>query len=248
MAQEMAVVMNQVSFAYSAKDTEAQMYFDGAFRNGVITAIMGSSGSGKSTLMALIAGFERTLNGAIFFGGQDLTWSPPAQRPLSMVFQENNLFAHMSVARNVGLGIAPNLRLSTEDLISIERALYDVGLADYGERLPAQLSGGQRQRVALARVLVRRKPILILDEAFASLGPGLRGEMLDLVAELSSTHKMTTLMVTHAPEDALRIAEDLVFLDKGSIALTGKASDLLTGSSDNSLIKSYLGAAIPPNK
>ena len=178
--------------------------------------------------------------------GQDYTLFPPAQRPLSMVFQENNLFAHMSVSKNVGLGIKPDLRLNAEDLALIDQALSDVGLAQYGERLPAQLSGGERQRVALARVLVRRKPILILDEAFASLGPGLRDEMLDLVRELTNANNMSTLMVTHAPEDALRIAENLVFLDNGRIALTGDASDLLTGKEDNPLIRSYLGAAIPP--
>lgn len=248
MTEAIAVQMDQVTFTYSPKDSDALMYFDGSFKSGATTAIMGPSGSGKSTLVALIAGFEKALDGKIVLEGRDFTLSPPAQRPLSMVFQENNLFAHMSVTKNVGLGIKPDLRLNAEDLASIDEALSDVGLAQYGERLPAQLSGGERQRVALARVLVRRKPILILDEAFASLGPGLRDEMLDLVGELTSAHSMSTLMVTHAPEDALRIAENLVFLDNGRIVLTGGASDLLTGNGDNPLIRSYLGAAIPPKK
>lgn len=245
MSAELAVQLNNVGFSYQQENGAQELNYDCGFATGAITAIMGSSGSGKSTMLALIAGFERASGGQIFIQDADCTNLPPSERPLSMVFQENNLFAHMSVAQNVGLGIAPNLRLSSEDQSIIDQALADVGLGEFGDRLPAQLSGGERQRVALARVLVRHKPVLLLDEAFASLGPKLRGDMLDLVAQLSKKHDMTTLMVTHAPDDALRIARDLVFLDQGKVVVSGTASDLLTGNGDNPIISSYLGNVLP---
>lgn len=243
MSAKLAVQLSNVRFVYQQGQYAQELQYDCAFVAGAITAIMGSSGSGKSTMLSLIAGFEKAAAGKILIENADCTALPPSERPLSMVFQENNLFSHMSVAHNVGLGIAPNLRLSSEDQSIIDQALGDVGLSDFGDRLPAQLSGGERQRVALARVLVRHKPVLLLDEAFASLGPRLRGEMLDLVAQLSNKHDMTTLMVTHAPEDALRIARDLVFLDQGKVVASGSASELLTANGDNPIIQSYLGTA-----
>ncbi len=242
MSEKFAIQLKDVSFSYQQGDDAQMLKFDCEIATGAITAIMGSSGSGKSTMLALIAGFERAAGGQIFIQNTDCTGLPPSGRPLSMVFQENNLFAHMSVAQNVGLGIAPNLRLSSEDHAVIDQALADVGLGRFGNRLPAQLSGGERQRVALARVLVRHKPVLLLDEAFASLGPGLRGDMLDLVAQLSMQHDLTTLMVTHAPDDALRIARDLVFLDQGEVVVSGPVLDLLSGKADHPIINSYLGA------
>lgn len=245
MSAKFSVQLKDVSFSYQQGDGAQLLKFDCDIATGAITAIMGSSGSGKSTMLALIAGFEKATGGQILIENTNCTALSPSERPLSMVFQENNLFAHMSVVQNVGLGIAPNLRLSSQEHAIIDQALEDVGLGRFGDRLPAQLSGGERQRVALARVLVRHKPVLLLDEAFASLGPRLRGDMLDLVAQLSKKHEMTTLMVTHAPDDALRIASDLVFLDQGKVVVRGSVSDLLTGNVEYPIIKSYLGAASP---
>lgn len=241
MSEKIAVQLSDLRFSYQHDDVSLALNYDCEFAAGAITAIMGSSGSGKSTMLALIAGFEKASAGQISIQDTDCTKLPPAERPLSMVFQENNLFAHMSVVQNVGLGIAPSLRLSSDDHALIDQALEDVGLAKFGDRLPAQLSGGERQRVALARVLVRHKPVLLLDEAFASLGPGLRGDMLDLVADLSKKHAITTLMVTHSPDDALRIARDLVFLDQGKVVAQGPVSELLSGDTEHSIIKTYLG-------
>lgn len=233
-----SVELRDVSFSYDAK--APAMHFDVKFRDGVITAIMGASGSGKSTLLSLLAGFEIPQKGQIWLAGADNTQRAPGERPLSMVFQENNLFAHMSVFNNVGLGIAPSLNLSAESRDQVNTALESVGLTGYGNRLPAQLSGGERQRVALARVLVRHKPILLLDEAFASLGPGLRRDMLDLVKALADKNAMTTLMVTHSPDDALHIAEDLVFLGKDGVVFSGSSNELVKTKSQNEDVRNYL--------
>jgi thiamine transport system ATP-binding protein len=208
------IVLDKVTFRYA----EMAMAFDLSFAAGSVTAIMGPSGAGKSTLLNLIAGFEAPSAGQVLIGGEDATGLPPAARPVSMVFQENNLFSHLDVAANVGLGRSPALRLSSEDRAEVADALARTGLSGKEKRLPSELSGGERQRVALARVLVRGRPVLLLDEPFASLDAALRAEMTDLVGELHSRTHMTVLMVTHDPEDARRIGERVLRIEGGHVA------------------------------
>jgi thiamine transport system ATP-binding protein len=232
-----AVRLEKVSFSYG----EAPFLFDVEFAASKITAIMGPSGSGKSTLLNLVAGFETPRSGRVLIGGADVGAKPPSARPVSMVFQENNLFAHLSVERNVGLGRSPSLRLAEADHAAIAGALKRVGLAGKEQRLPRELSGGERQRVALARVLVRDRPVLLLDEPFASLGPALRDDMLDLVAGVHAERRMTVLFVTHQPEDAHRIGQDMVFLDNGTVAATGTVADFFTKAGPEAF-RRYIGA------
>src|SRR5262249_51735110 len=158
---------------------------------GECLAIIGPSGAGKTTLLSLLAGFEHAEGGLILIEGRDVTRLGPAERPVSMVFQEHNLFAHLTVAANVGLGIHPGLRLAADDRARVSAALAQVGLAGMESRLPSQLSGGERQRVALARTLVRNRPVLLLDEPFVALGPALRRDMLDLVNALRAARGLT---------------------------------------------------------
>ena len=227
-----------VRFGYPGS---GEMAFDFGVEAGGIVALMGSSGSGKSTLLALIAGFETPLSGSIVIGGRDVTRLPPASRPVSMVFQENNLFAHLDVESNVGLGLSPSLRLGREERQRIEEALASTGLAGKAKRLPAELSGGERQRVALARALLRDRPVLLLDEPFASLGPALRSDMLALLAELHQRRGMTVLMATHQPEDARAVAGRLLFLGDGRILADGDARDLLSPDGPET-VRDYIGA------
>jgi thiamine transport system ATP-binding protein len=215
-----AVQLESAAFSYG----EARFVFDAEFRAGAITAVMGASGSGKSTLLNLVAGFETPQAGRVRIGGEDVTPLPASMRPVSMVFQENNLFAHLTVEANVGLGRSPSLRLTAQDRETVEAALARTGLAGKGKRLPRELSGGERQRVALARVLVRERPVLLLDEPFASLGPALREDMLALVARLQAERRMTVLFVTHQPDDARRIADHVVFIEGGKVAASGAAA------------------------
>ncbi len=178
-----------------------------------ITAIIGPSGGGKSTLLAAIGGFLTPDTGHVFWNGSNITTLPPGDRPMTTLFQDNNLFPHLTIAQNVGLGISPALRLSVTDRDLIASVIDRVGLTGLADRKPAQLSGGQQSRVALARALARNKPVVLLDEPFSALGPGLRNEMLDLVAE---TLGGTVLMVTHDPADALRIAQNAVLISGGT--------------------------------
>lgn len=235
------VTVENVAFGYPGM----AMRFDFAVPEGQVAAILGPSGSGKSTLLNLVAGFEFPRSGRILAGGRDITGDPPWLRPVSMVFQENNLFAHLDVAANVGLGISPSLKLSPDDRARIADALVRTGLSAKESRLPRELSGGERQRVALARVLVRNRPILLLDEPFASLGPALRVEMLDLVARLRAEHRLTVLFVTHQPEDAQRIADRVVFLENGEVSAQGNSSDFFGKAGPEQFLR-YIGALGDP--
>ncbi|QND50949.1 thiamine ABC transporter ATP-binding protein [Phyllobacterium sp. 628] len=232
-----AILLDTVRFDYG----DMAMLFDFTIEPSSVAAIIGPSGAGKSTVLNLIAGFETPLSGKILIDGDDITGVAPSQRPVSMVFQENNLFAHLDVVANVGLGRKPNLRLTQADRAAVNDAIAKVGLAGKEQRKPAALSGGERQRVAIARALVRNRPVLLLDEAFASLGPALRHEMLDLVGQLQNDTGMTIVMVTHHPEDALRLPSTLFFLENGRVAASGPARELLSDKSP-SLLRKYLGS------
>ncbi len=181
-------------------------------------ALIGPSGGGKSSVLDAVAGFLPLGEGRLEINGQDMNDAQPATRPVTFLFQEHNLFPHLTVAQNVGLGIRPNLRLSAEDHQRVTKALAEVDLSDHPHKLPRELSGGQRQRVALARALLRDKPLLLLDEPFAALGPALRREMLDLVARICEETTATLIMVTHQPEDAARIAGLTSVVADGSVS------------------------------
>ena len=181
-------------------------------KRGDVIAILGPSGAGKSTLLSLLAGFIQPEFGDISIGEKSVLALAPHQRPLSMLFQEHNLFAHLSIEDNIGLGIKPNLRLSLEEIERVHQAAKQVGVEALLKRLPEQLSGGQRQRVALARCLVQKKPLLLLDEPFSALDPVLREEMTSLMKTLIKSEKMTVLMVTHSLQDANALASHYAFI------------------------------------
>jgi thiamine transport system ATP-binding protein len=184
---------------------------------GAKVAVIGPSGAGKSTLLMALAGFVPH-GGRVTWDGQDLSALAPGDRPLSILFQDQNLFPHLTLVQNLGLGLSPRLQLTGADHARIETTLARVGLGDMGSRKPAQLSGGQLGRAALARALLRARPILLLDEPFAALGPALKAEMLDLVTETADETGATVLMVTHDPADARRFADLTVLVADGVAA------------------------------
>ncbi|MEN3792095.1 ATP-binding cassette domain-containing protein [Fulvimarina sp. MAC3] len=207
-------------------------------------ALIGPSGAGKSTLMDMVAGFLPLTSGSLSIAGEDVTGRGPSERPLSIVFQDNNLFPHLTVFKNVALGIAPNRRLTQEERTHIEEGLETVGLEGKGGRKPHELSGGERQRAALARAFLRRQPLLCLDEPFASLGPALRREMMTTLRQLRGQFTdtpLTILMVTHHPEDASSYADRVAFLDAGRIAHIGPVEAML-GSDAPEAVRRYLGS------
>ncbi|XHI06456.1 thiamine ABC transporter ATP-binding protein ThiQ [Enterobacter hormaechei] len=205
------------------------MRFSLTVERGEQVAILGPSGAGKSTLLNLIAGFLTPASGSLTIDGVDHTTTPPSRRPVSMLFQENNLFSHLTVAQNIGLGMDPGLKLSVAQRQTLEAIAEQMGLAAFINRLPGELSGGQRQRVALARCLVRKQPLLLLDEPFSALDPALRQEMLSLVEEVCEREQLTMLMVSHSIEDAARIAPRSVVIAEGRILWDGETEELLSG-------------------
>lgn len=178
-------------------------------------AIIGPSGAGKSTLLSVIAGFLAPTAGRVLWQGRDLGPVAPGQRPLSILFQDQNLFPHLTLAQNIGLGLRPDLRLSAAERARVTGALDRVGLNGMEARRPAEISGGQIGRAALARALLRARPILLLDEPFAALGPALKAEMLALVQEVAAESGAMVLMVTHDPQDAQRFADLTVLVADG---------------------------------
>ena len=214
------------------------MRFTLAAERGEQIAILGPSGAGKSTLLNLIAGFITPASGTILLGDEDHTRTPPARRPVSMLFQENNLFTHLTVRQNIALGLHPGLKLNAAQREKLNEIAATMGLESLLERLPDQLSGGQRQRVALARCLVREQPLLLLDEPFSALDPALRQEMLALVQNVCRRQQLTLLMVSHSVEDAARIAERALVVAEGRIAWDGATDTLLSG---NAPVSALLG-------
>jgi thiamine transport system ATP-binding protein len=191
----------------------------GQVASGERVALLGPSGSGKSTLLSLIAGFDWPDRGRILWDGQEITRAPVADRPVSILFQDGNLFPHLSVFDNVALGLRADLRLSAEDRARVEDSLKRVGLPGYGARRPGALSGGQQARVALARLLLRDRPLGLLDEPFAALDPGLKTEMLALVRELCLDRGLTLVMACHDLRDAERLCDRLWLLEDGAKVL-----------------------------
>ncbi len=230
------ISLHSVAFRYE----DMEMLFDAAFPEASFTAVIGPSGGGKSTLLNLIAGFEAPLSGQVMIGGRDVTALPPDQRPVSMIFQDNNVFAHLDVRQNVALGISPSLRLDLAQSKRVDSALAEVGLAALGHRKPGEVSGGERQRVAVARALVRDRPVLLLDEPFAALGPALRRDMLDLVRSMQQARGMTVVMVTHQPADAQHAASHTAYLENGRILALRPTAELLAAT-DLPGLDSYLG-------
>ncbi|MHA7845313.1 thiamine ABC transporter ATP-binding protein ThiQ [Serratia sp. D1N4] len=206
------------------------MRFDLRIQPGEHVAVLGPSGAGKSTLLSLIAGFLPATSGKLLLNSSDHTATPPAKRPVSMLFQENNLFAHLTVAQNIGLGLDPGLRLNSAQKQQLAQIAQQVGLEEHLQRLPAQLSGGQRQRAALARCLIRQQPILLLDEPFSALDPALRNEMLQLLQEVCDLRQLTLLMVSHNLEDAAHIAPRTLLVVDGRIYYDGPTQALIEGS------------------
>ncbi|WP_036769055.1 thiamine ABC transporter ATP-binding protein ThiQ [Photorhabdus australis] len=212
------------------------MLFDLQIQAGERIAILGPSGAGKSTLLNLIAGFQTAKKGSLWLNGENHTSTPPAQRPVSMLFQENNLFSHLTIEQNIGLGLHPGLRLNSKQKQTLRQIVSQVSLEDCLTRLPAQLSGGQRQRAALARCLVRQQPILLLDEPFSALDPALRNEMLILLEQVCNERQLTLLMVSHNLDDATHIADRSLLVVDGNIHYDGLTKALATGTAPEAAI------------
>jgi thiamine transport system ATP-binding protein len=192
---------------------------DAQIARGERVAVLGASGSGKSTLLSLLAGFLVPEAGRIVWDGTDITHAPPAGRPMSILFQDGNLFPHLSVTQNVGLALRSDLRMTADQDAQVAQVLDQVGLDGMGGRRPADLSGGQQGRAALARLMLQERPVVLLDEPLAALDPGLRTEMLRLLTSLWEARGLTYVMATHDLRDAERLCDRVWLLEEGRVVL-----------------------------
>ncbi|MEM8824609.1 MAG: ATP-binding cassette domain-containing protein [Pseudomonadota bacterium] len=209
--------------------------------DGTVTALMGGSGSGKSTLLSAISGFLVPSAGRIMVDSTDITDLSPGKRPISILFQDGNLFPHLTVAQNIGLGLRPDLKLSPDQMAERDAVINQVGLGGMAGRLPKDLSGGQQSRVVLARALVSGRSWLLLDEAFSALGPALRKEMLRLVRDTARDRGISVLMVTHDPIDAQEIADYTCLIHAGQLSDPALTSELFADPPPELL--AYLGTS-----
>ena len=193
---------------------------------GEFFVLLGPSGCGKTTLLRMIAGFELPSEGQILIDGQDMAHVPPNRRPVNMVFQSYAVFPHMTVTDNVGYGlkIAGVGRAERDE--RVREALALVKLTGFEERKPEQMSGGQRQRVALARSLVMRPKVLLLDEPLSALDAKLRAQMQFELADLQDQVGITFVTVTHDQDEALSMASRIAVINKGDVAQLATPSDL----------------------
>jgi len=211
--------LKDVRFSYpsSSEDKTAPSFcFNLTVNKGQIVVVEGRSGIGKSTLLNLVAGFLAPHQGRIYWQGQDLTSLPPSDRPLSMIFQSNNLFDHLSCRMNIALGLRPSLSLSNDEWRAVDAVLDDLGIGAIKDRKPDDVSGGQQQRVALARALIRAdwqdRDLLLFDEPFSALDRETRLDCIEVVKRILASKSMAALMVSHDPEDAKRLGADVIAL------------------------------------
>jgi thiamine transport system ATP-binding protein len=201
--------IRNITYKYG-NDGDTQLYsYDLDAHSGEVVGILGESGSGKSTLLDIIAGFLPARSGSILLDAKEISGLDPASRPVSILFQNNNLFEHMTSMQNVLIGIHGKTRGSDEEISKATEILSSMGILNQIDRPVSKLSGGQQQRVALARVLLRDKPILLLDEPFSGLDHETRVKILHLIRSVTDTNKLHTIMVTHEKDDCKLIADDV---------------------------------------
>ncbi len=204
------LTINNLQFSYN----NSGLYkFDFRVEPGEIVGISGESGAGKSTLLDLLAGFQTQSDGAIELDETAISNLQPEDRPVSILFQKDNVFAHLTAEQNV--------RLGTKVQVDVEQKLQEVGLSEFTKQKCASLSGGQQQRVALARTLARNQPILLLDEPFSALDDQTANQMRALVKKLVRQHQWHTILVSHHKADFDMLADNVLTLKNGELNSIG---------------------------
>ncbi len=201
---------------------------------------LGPSGCGKTTLLRLIAGFEKSQSGELYIAGQEVSKSNPWERDVGMVFQNYALWPHMTVYKNVSFGLEEK-KINKDEIDQRVKAILElVDLKDLSKRYPYQLSGGQQQRVALARTLVVKPKVLLLDEPLSNLDAKLRVQMRKELLDLHNKLDITTIFVTHDQEEANAMSTNLAIFNEGVVQQKGKPVDLYNNPA-NTFVANFLG-------
>jgi len=220
--------LREVSVSYDGHRVVDEVSLD--LPDGEVLAVLGPSGCGKSTLLRAIAGLEMLAGGSVAWDGSDQTDVPTHRRGFALMFQDGQLFPHLTVGRNVGYAL--RLRRALNPAVRIEELLEMVSLTGYADRLPATLSGGERQRVALARSLAVEPRLLLLDEPLSALDAGLRERLAGELRGILRTAGTTTLMVTHDHEEAFTVADRLAVMRNGEVVQQGPIDQVWRAPAD----------------
>ena len=231
------ISIRNVTFSYSGTGQGKIENINLDIEDGEIISILGPSGCGKTTLLNLILGIAEADGGKIFFNGQDITKVPMEKRGFNIVFQDYALFPNLNVYENITYGLRNNPDISSpqevQDLIRL------LELEEHLNKRIDQLSGGQKQRAALARTMVMKPKILLLDEPLSALDGVIKESIKDRIKTIAKEFNLTTIIVTHDPEEALTLSDRVLILEKGGIAQYGKPSDIITHP-ENPFVKKFI--------
>lgn len=207
------LIVNKIKYKHEKLSFE----FNFELSNSEVVGIVGKSGSGKSTLINILAGFLKPHSGFIFFNTENITNFKPFNRDMTTLFQDHNNFNHLSIFENVILGIDPNMKKTSDNIKLVKTILKKVSLNSDLNKKVSYLSGGEQQRVSIARCLLRKKSILLLDEPFNALDPGLRKAIYKDIKKVSIDNKFITLICSHLIEELRTITDKFLYIDKGKI-------------------------------
>ncbi len=243
MKQDYLVLKNLVKIFGSGKESVTAVdKVNLEVKEGELVTLLGPSGCGKTTALRMISGFELPTSGKIFIDGEEVTTTPPNQRPTTMVFQNYALFPHMSVYQNIAYGLKihrekeKNIRERTETIMNL------VGLKGLNNRSPAQLSGGQQQRVSLARSLIMEPKVLLLDEPLSNLDAKMRVSTRLEIRKLQQRIGITSIYVTHDQEEAMTLSDRVVIMRYGQIQQIGTPQEIYTHPV-NYFVADFIGKA-----
>lgn len=225
-----ALVFERVTKQYGSVAAVNDVSF--TIPQGTLVTLLGPSGCGKTSTLRLIAGLEHVSHGRILIAGQDVTQQSAIERNVSMVFQSYALFPHMTVLENVAYGLEVGGARKADAREQALEGLRLVGLGDYGPRLPSELSGGQQQRVAVARALVLKPQVLLLDEPLSNLDTKLRRRVREEIREIQQRLQLTAVYVTHDQEEALAVSDQIIVMNNQRIAQQGTPRELFDTPAD----------------
>ena len=205
--------------------------------DGEIVSILGPSGCGKTTLLNLVLGLTRADSGQIIFDGKDITNVPMEERGFNIVFQDYALFPNLNVYKNITYGLRNRPDISTKE--EVDEFITLLGLNEHLNKKIEQLSGGQKQRVALARTMVMKPKILLLDEPLSALDGVIKETIKEKIKEIARNFRLTTIIVTHDPEEALTLSDKVLIVNKGSISQFGAPEEIITAP-QNDFVKEFI--------
>lgn len=227
--------LENVKKTYDGKDILKEINLE--IGNGEIVSILGPSGCGKTTLLNLILGITEIDSGRIYFDGQDITEVPMEKRGFNIVFQDYALFPNLNVYQNITYGLRNKPDISTKE--EVEELISLLGLEEHLEKRVEQLSGGQKQRVALARTMVMKPKILLLDEPLSALDGVIKESIKDRIKTIAKEYHLTTIIVTHDPEEALTLSDRVMILNESRISQFDKPEEIIKNPKNN-FVKKFI--------